>query len=242
MVKKVVAESDLGKTLKVGHLVPNKVDVQIDNSTIVTDANGVLSTSLNPAIVNNLVSLSGVASLSTNLGAFSGTTIPDNVDVKSALQSIETAIENQNITGQFAGSSTTFAGLPTTTSDTKPVNNGDWAVLTQDDGGNVAGIYAFDGTAYVFVKSIPSQFAAAATAISPASTNGSGVVGTSVKYAREDHKHPAQAPSADSGNLISASPTDTLHVLQASTVRALATEELQDLSGNTLGYIFLTNS
>lgn len=43
--------------------------------------------------VGNLATLSGVAVDSTNLGAFTGTTIPDNKTVKEALQSLETAIE-----------------------------------------------------------------------------------------------------------------------------------------------------
>ncbi len=43
--------------------------------------------------VNNLVTLSGVAADSTNLGTFTGAIIPDNLDVKAALQSLETDAE-----------------------------------------------------------------------------------------------------------------------------------------------------
>lgn len=45
------------------------------------------------ANVDDLVTLSGVAENSTNLGAFTGSTITDDQDIKSALQEVETAIE-----------------------------------------------------------------------------------------------------------------------------------------------------
>lgn len=44
--------------------------------------------------VDDLVSLSGVAAGSTDLGTFTGATIPDGSTVKDALQSLETAIES----------------------------------------------------------------------------------------------------------------------------------------------------
>ena len=53
---------------------------------------------------SDLVTLSGVAANSTNLGMFTGTIIPDNSTNKSALQSLETAsglITNVNWTGDY---------------------------------------------------------------------------------------------------------------------------------------------
>ena len=44
--------------------------------------------------VANLTTLSGVASNSTTLGTFTGTTIPDNSTIKAAFQSIETTLES----------------------------------------------------------------------------------------------------------------------------------------------------
>jgi hypothetical protein len=44
--------------------------------------------------VGNLVTLSGVAANATDLGNFSGGTIPDNQTIKSAIQSLETALES----------------------------------------------------------------------------------------------------------------------------------------------------
>lgn len=41
----VVTKDNLGETLKLGHLVTNKLDVQVDNVTIVVDSNGALSVS-----------------------------------------------------------------------------------------------------------------------------------------------------------------------------------------------------
>ena len=186
------------------------------------------------ANVNSLISLSGVAALSNDLGTFTGTTILDASTVKSALQALETALESQNIVGQYAGSSSTFATLPTTTSDTKPVNNSDWAILTADDGGNLAGIYVFNGTAWVFAKAIPSQFAQAATTSGLSSTT-SGTVGTSLLYAREDHTHPFDGVSNDPNQMITVG-TDGKHLLTTTSVLTLhtAVEEVQDAFGTTL--------
>lgn len=47
------------------------------------------------ADVNDLITLSGVASGSEDLGSFSGNIIPDNSDIKEALQALETAIESE---------------------------------------------------------------------------------------------------------------------------------------------------
>jgi len=46
-----------------------------------------------PTNVSDLVTLSGVPANSTDLGTFTGTTIPDNSDNKEALQALETRIE-----------------------------------------------------------------------------------------------------------------------------------------------------
>jgi hypothetical protein len=54
------------------------------------------------AYIANLISLSGVAAGSTNLGTFTGTTIPDSSTIKAALQSLETAVESISVTPDFA--------------------------------------------------------------------------------------------------------------------------------------------
>lgn len=56
--------------------------------------------------VDNLVGLSGVAVNSTNLGTFTGTTIPDSSTVKSALQSLETAVESISAGGTVSAITT----------------------------------------------------------------------------------------------------------------------------------------
>ena len=51
--------------------------------------------------VADLTTLSGVASNSTTLGTFTGTTIPDSSTIKAALQSLETTLEtNYNVTNR----------------------------------------------------------------------------------------------------------------------------------------------
>ena len=69
---------------------------------------------------SDLVTLSGVAQGSVDLGTFTGTTIADNSDIKSALQALETAVEEID----------TSADLTHTQADTN-----DWTVA---DGSTVA--------------------------------------------------------------------------------------------------------
>ena len=51
--------------------------------------------------IDSLVTLSGVSGGSTDLGTFTGSTIPDNSTIKAALQSLETAVESVSITPDF---------------------------------------------------------------------------------------------------------------------------------------------
>ena len=81
-----------------------------------TTARGTAVTALT-AVVNeidanadDLITLSGVAEQATSLGAFTGTTISDNVTVKAALQTLETAVESK-------GSSTSLTSLTTAVGD-----------------------------------------------------------------------------------------------------------------------------
>ena len=55
-------------------------------------------TSLTTA-VGDLNTLTGVSQNDTNLGTFTGSTISDNVGIKSAIQALETAVETKHATG-----------------------------------------------------------------------------------------------------------------------------------------------
>lgn len=59
------------------------------------DANVDLGDMASAGDVANLVTLSGVAANSTDLGTFTGTTIPDNSDIKEAIQVLETEVEGK---------------------------------------------------------------------------------------------------------------------------------------------------
>lgn len=71
-------------------------EIIYDNTT-----SGLVATNVQTAIdevdgnVDNLVTLSGVALDSTTLGTFTGVTIPDNSDIKEALQALETELETK---------------------------------------------------------------------------------------------------------------------------------------------------
>lgn len=51
--------------------------------------------------IDDLVTLSGVAANSVNLGTFTGVTIPDNANVKGALQALETELETKAESSDF---------------------------------------------------------------------------------------------------------------------------------------------
>lgn len=62
--------------------------------------------------VDDLVTLSGVAVNSVDLGTFTGTTIPDNSDIKEALQALETSVEGKaNTTLNNLGSTAVNADI-----------------------------------------------------------------------------------------------------------------------------------
>jgi len=209
ILKRVITPNNLSSQF-IQDATSQTIKINVDGTSILANATtGVISSAIDPAIVNSLVALSGLPALSNDLGTFTGATIADASTVKAALQSLETALEAQNITGQFAGSGNTLATIPVTTADGKPVNNSDWAVLTSLDGTNIPGIYSYNGTAWVFVKEIPAQFALAAT-VAPLNNNLTAVVGVSDKYAREDHQHAFQGVSTDAGQMLTVG-TDGKH-------------------------------
>ena len=73
-------------------------------------------TSLTTA-VGDLNTLTGVAQNATNLGTFTGSTIADNVAVKTAIQSLETAVETKAATGANVN---TLVGV--TSGETEPAS------------------------------------------------------------------------------------------------------------------------
>jgi hypothetical protein len=79
--------------------------------------------------VDDLISLSGVAEGSANLGSFTGTTISDNQTIKQGLQALETSLEGKQ------GSITTILALTVSTSVPANPANGMFAVAD----GNTAG-------------------------------------------------------------------------------------------------------
>lgn len=82
--------------------------------------------------VDDLITLSGVAENSTDLGSFTGDTIPDNQTIKQALQALETAYENV-----APGKEIEATGITTiSTVDEIAVDNGDmaeWEVVVIDE-------------------------------------------------------------------------------------------------------------
>ncbi|MFG6500143.1 hypothetical protein [Sulfitobacter sp. 1A15106] len=69
-----------------------------------------------------------------------------------------------------------------------------------------------------------------ANSIPPAADNGAGAVGVSGEAAREDHKHPAQVPSADPGNAITVG-SDGLHYSASAALGSVVPPAADDLTG-----------
>ena len=65
-------------------------DANVNLGDIATNAQAISDAQ---ADIDDLVTLSGVAANSTDLGTFTGSTIPDNSDTKEALQALETEVE-----------------------------------------------------------------------------------------------------------------------------------------------------
>lgn len=232
---KVVRQENLGLTLK-QDVGTSKLEVNIDGTTLIKSGLGVISTALDPQVVTDLVTLSGVATNAQNLGTFTGTTIADNSTIKAAIQALETAHEALNISGQYAGSAATFAALPTTTADGKAVNNGDWAILSTDDGANQAGVYMFNGTIYALAKEIPEVFTLSVTSSDSTSIDFSGVGTVGSPLTASVIVDPLV------GNLFKVTATGT-RVAPADVKAALTFDnELQDIFSVNLGYFNSTTN
>jgi hypothetical protein len=75
-----------------------KAALQTLETAVESKGNATSLTSLTTA-VGDLNTLSGVAQNATNLGTFTGSTIADDVAVKTAIQALETAVETKAATG-----------------------------------------------------------------------------------------------------------------------------------------------
>ena len=110
-----------------------------------------------------LITLSGLAAASTNLGTFTGTIISDNTTIKNALQQLESAITNPDGNGIYGGSGTIAPNTIATLS-----NN---SVFQIDFVGGNAAIHISDLNEIVTISS-PDGFYAIGTAPAKASIEG----------------------------------------------------------------------
>lgn len=90
----------------------------------------------------------------------------------------------QAITGEYLGSATTFAGLPTTDAQGHSASNGDWAFLSVDVVGTGTttnpqyprGAYVYNGSAYSLGLALGADFVVGTTAGTVAAGNDSRIV------------------------------------------------------------------
>lgn len=116
------SSSKLASASAIKTYVDNKVASKDEASEISysNTTSGLSATNVQQALdeidnnVDNLVTLSGVALDSTNLGSFTGVTIPDNQTIKQALQALETELETKAESSDLSthtGASTNVHGL-----------------------------------------------------------------------------------------------------------------------------------
>ena len=154
--------------------------VVIDNTgnNIILSGNGVAGTELQAAVAALGITTAELADGSVTLvkldngiglDDLDGTRIAGPLDVNGqvvgngadgvaatdfvTLQQLQAAVAATAITGQYVGSSATFAGLPAAAT-----NNGDWSILSADDVGNQSGIYVSNGATWSLAKEIPEAF------------------------------------------------------------------------------------
>lgn len=109
-------EPDLGTFT--GSTIPDDSDIKEALQALETSVETKAASSVVSEIdqnVDDLISLSGVAENSVNLGTFTGSTIPDSQTIKQALQALETSVETKaadNIVIKKDGSVTYTANQP----------------------------------------------------------------------------------------------------------------------------------
>ena len=133
--------------------------VKTNEGSISTNSAHVAGDGTDHAAVANLVTLSGVAANSTDLGTFTGTVIPDAQTIKAALQSLETYAENsRSIINNFEWYQSSAISVIADNTLTPPTEVlGDVYVLSASggvpnaayDGASAGDIVKFDGTLWV---------------------------------------------------------------------------------------------
>ena len=155
--------TDLSTTHNSTNVIINSstgTDATINQAT--TTLAGVMSAT-DKTNLEALITLSGLAAASTNLGTFTGTIISDNTTIKNALQQLESAITNPDGNGIYGGSGTIAPNTIATLS-----NN---SVFQIDFVGGNAAIHISDLNEIVTISS-PDGFYAIGTAPAKASIEG----------------------------------------------------------------------
>ncbi len=111
--------------------------------------------------VNSLVTLSGVASLATDLGIFTGKTIQNNRNVKQAFQDLETEVDHRKRTNLASNAEFRFwqrqtPGTLTNRQDTQ-FGPDRWRILTSGGATNVS-VARNENTAGIYVSRYYAQF------------------------------------------------------------------------------------
>jgi hypothetical protein len=106
-------------------------------------------------IPNDLVTLTGVSLGDTTLGTFTGSTISDNESIKDALQTLETAVENNAQPSNVLTTTTQFGGDVSGTYNNIVITDGTGSNLDADLLDGQQGTYYLDYTNFTNTPTIP---------------------------------------------------------------------------------------
>ena len=135
----------------------NEIAAAINDDASIATTLTALSTA-NEVHVDNLVSLTGVAKDSTNLGTFTGATIADSQTVKAALQALETAVE-------AAGSAASLTAVTADVADLRTLSG------TSDDDEDLG---TFSGSTIADSATIKAALQSLETAVETKGTTDAG--------------------------------------------------------------------
>jgi len=139
-------------------------------ATVAADSIAILDSVTNTTQITAIENLAGIPASNIPVTAITNLTAGD---VQAALAEHQVDIDAlTSLTGTYNGAAATVATLPTTDNEGNAVGNGDWAILSADDGANQAGIWVHDGTNYGLAMEIPDIGAMVGATAGAAGTAG----------------------------------------------------------------------
>ena len=228
--------------LALGTVTGTTMDVNSDTGTNAT-LTGATATDAGVMTAPDKVKLDGIEPLATadqNAGEVPVTAAGNlsATDVQAALVELQGDIDLINsLGGVYTGAAATVATLPTTREDGTPVQNGDTAILSVDDGANESGWWVYDGTNWTFAKEIPETIGAATdttAGVVELATNAEADAGTSTVHAVTPANLPTAVKAHETDTTLVSTATQVLTYTNEDTTTAASVHDVRTPTGATL--------